>query len=181
MTELWTVGHSTRPQEMLIRLLEDNGIQALADVRRYAASRRHPQFNREALERSLSTAGIDYFWLPEFGGRRVPRQDSRNTAWRNRGFRGYADYMETDAFRLAIESLVQRARTRRTAIMCAELAWQQCHRGLISDYLKVQGIKVHHIVGPGRVELHPWTTSANIAGGKLSYAAGAPKQHDLDL
>jgi len=181
VTELWTVGHSTRPQEELVGLLERNGIQALADVRRYPASRRHPQFNREALERSLPAAGIDYFWIPELGGRRPPHKNSRNTAWRNAGFRGYADYMETDAFRVAIESLLQRARDRHTVIMCAELAWQQCHRGLISDYLKARGIEVTHIVGPGRIEPHPWTGAAQIVDGELSYAPAQPGQKRLEF
>lgn len=181
MTEVWTVGHSTRPLEELIGLLERNGIQALADVRRYPASRRHPQFNREALERSLPASGIDYFWVPELGGRRAPHKDSRNTAWRNAGFRGYADYMETDVFRAAIESVLQRARLRHTAIMCAELAWQQCHRGLISDYLKAHGIEVRHIVGPGRIEPHPWTVAAHIVDGQLSYAPAQVEQNRLEF
>ncbi len=180
MTELWTVGHSTRPQEELIGLLRRNGLQGLADVRRYPASRRHPQFNREALERSLPAAGIDYFWMPELGGRRAPSKESRNTAWRNAGFRGYADYMETDAFRVAIESLLQRAR-QRTVIMCAELAWQQCHRGLISDYLKARGIEVTHIVEAGRIEPHPWTAAARIVDGELSYAPAQLGQKPLEL
>jgi uncharacterized protein (DUF488 family) len=181
VNELWTVGHSTRPQEELVRLLERNGIQALADVRRYPASRRHPQFNREALQCSLPAAGIDYFWIPKLGGRRAPREDSRNTAWRNTGFRGYADYMETDAFRDAIESLLQCARDRRTVIMCAELAWQQCHRGLISDYLKAHGIEVTHIVGPGRIEPHPWTAAAQIVGGELSYVPAQQGQKRMEF
>jgi len=171
MSELWTVGHSTRTQAELIDLLDQNGVRTLVDVRRYPASRRHPQFNRETLERSLPAVGIDYVWMPDLGGRRAPRKDSANTAWRNAGFRGYADYMETDPFRHAIESLLRRAEDRRTAIMCAEQAWQQCHRGLISDCLKARGVEVTHIVDTGRVELHPWTAAARIADGQLSYAA----------
>ena len=182
MAELWTVGHSTRTQAELLDLLEQNGVRTLVDVRRYPASRRHPQFNREALERSLPQSGMDYVWMPDLGGRRAPRKDSPNTAWRNAGFRGYADYMETDAFRDAIDALLQRARDRRTAIMCAEQAWQQCHRGLISDYLKVRGVEVTHIVDQGRVEPHPWTAAARIANGKLSYTSAAqPEQGRLEL
>ena len=182
MTELWTVGHSTRAQEELIGLLERNGIQALADVRRYPASKRYPHFNREALERSLPAAGIDYVWMPELGGRRAPRKDSTNTAWRNTGFRGYADHMETDAFQGAIESLLQRSRDQPTAIMCAEQAWQQCHRGLISDYVKAHGVAVKHILGHGRTEPHPWTAAARIVDGELSYTAAAePGQGRLEL
>ena len=62
MTELWTVGHSTRAHEELLGLLQQNGIQALTDVRRYPASRRHPHFNRENLEMWLPQVGCDYVW-----------------------------------------------------------------------------------------------------------------------
>jgi uncharacterized protein (DUF488 family) len=182
VTQLWTVGHSTRLYEELVAMLRENGIQALADVRRYPASRRHPQFNREALERSLPGAGIDYVWMPELGGRRAPRKDSRNTAWRNAGFRGYADYMETDAFRVGIEPLLQRSRgRRRTVIMCAEQAWQRCHRGLISDYLKGCGAEVTHILGPGRTEPHPGTAAARIVDGRLCYASTEQGQERFEF
>ncbi len=168
-----TIGHSTRPLEELLGLLRENGVEILADVRRYPASRRYPQFNREALEQSLPESGIGYAWLPELGGRRTPRRDSRNTAWRNAGFRGYADYMETEPFQLAIAQLLQQAQERRTAIMCAEQAWQQCHRGLISDFVKARGVEVTHILGRGRTEPHPWTAAAHLVNGELSYTATA--------
>jgi uncharacterized protein (DUF488 family) len=177
-----TIGHSTRPVEELLGLLRENGVEMLTDVRRYPASRRYPQFNREALERSLPESGIGYVWLPELGGRRTPRQDSRNTAWRNAGFRGYADYMETEPFQLAIGQVLQQAQERRTAIMCAEQAWQQCHRGLISDFLKARGVEVTHILGRGRTELHPWTAAAHLVNGELSYAASAaPDQRGFEF
>jgi uncharacterized protein (DUF488 family) len=171
-----TIGHSTRPLEELIALLRENGARTLADVRRYPASRRHPQFDRGALERSLPEAGIEYVPMPELGGRRTPRKDSRNTAWRNASFRGYADYMETEAWQFALAHLLDRAERERTAIMCAEQAWQQCHRGLISDFLKARDVDVVHILAAGRTEPHPWTAVARIVDGELSYAAAEQPQ-----
>jgi uncharacterized protein (DUF488 family) len=177
-----TIGHSTRPLEELVALLRENDVGMLTDVRRYPASRRHPHFNREALERSLRDSAIGYVWMPELGGRRAPRQDSRNTAWRNAGFRGYADYMETEPFQLAVADLLQHAREQRTAIMCAEQAWQQCHRGLISDFVKARGVEVVHILGRGRTEPHPWTAAAHLVNGELSYAATAePDQQGFEF
>jgi uncharacterized protein (DUF488 family) len=149
-------------------------------VRRYPSSRRHPQFVRETLCAALNASGIAYEWLPELGGRRAPRKDSPNTGWRNEGFRGYADYMETEAFQLGISRLAELARDRPTAYMCAEHAWQQCHRGLISDYLKAGGWNVVHILGRGRTQAHPYTEPARIVGGRLSYAGG-PGQAELPL
>ncbi len=178
---LWTIGHSTLSIEAFIALLREHAIDILADVRRYPGSRRHPQFAREALEGSLRDVGITYRWLPELGGRRHPRKDSHNMAWRNAGFRGYADYMETEAFQLGIRHLLDLAVQGRTATMCAEHAWQQCHRGLISDYLKARGLTVIHILGPGRMQEHPFTEPARIVDGVLTYGGADPSQGELTL
>jgi len=167
---LWTIGHSTLSIEAFLNLLRAHDIQALADVRRYPGSRRHPHFAREALQSSLAEAGIDYLWLPELGGRRSARKDSRNDAWRNAGFRGYADFMETPEFERALAALLRFAGERRTATMCAEHAWQQCHRGLISDWLKADGIEVLHILSNARTQPHPFTEPARIVEGRLSYS-----------
>ena len=169
MLTLWTIGHSTRSAEELIALLRAQDIEALADVRRFPASRRHPQFNAGALQETLEVAGIVYAAFPDLGGRRPARKDSSNTAWRNESFRGYADYMETEDFRAALERLLELARAMRTAIMCAEALWWQCHRGLIADALKAQGACVLHIGGTGKVEEHPYTSAARIVDGRLSY------------
>jgi uncharacterized protein (DUF488 family) len=178
---VFTIGHSTLAADELIGLLSARRVQQLADVRRFAASRRHPQFAREALDASLRAAGVGYVWLPELGGRRAPRKDSRNTAWRNDGFRGYADYMETEAFQFGIQRLTELARDKPTAVMCAERAWQQCHRGLISDWLKASGWEVVHILAGGRTEPHPFTVPARIVDGALSYAAQLDRQGELPL
>lgn len=98
---IWTVGHSTRTLGEFIELLTVNEIEALADVRRFPASRKHPHFDQDALRTSLPGVGVEYVPLPELGGRRRPRPDSQNTVWRNESFRGYADYMETEGFHRA--------------------------------------------------------------------------------
>jgi uncharacterized protein (DUF488 family) len=169
---LWTIGHSTRKIEHFISLLEENGIKLVVDVRGLPGSKRYPQFNKEALAQSLRERGIRYEHLPELGGRRKPRPDSRNTAWRNASFRGYADYMETDEFHKGIERLVDLAsKVGPAAIMCAEAVWWRCHRALISDYLKVRGIEVIHIVDANKTEPHPYTSAARIVSGELNYKA----------
>jgi uncharacterized protein (DUF488 family) len=169
---IWTIGHSTRPIGEFISLLEENGIKLLADVRLLPGSKRYPQFNKEALADSLGKVGIRYEHFPELGGRRKPRKDSPNTAWRNESFRGYADYMETEEFDKGLKELLDLAAdTGPAAIMCAEAVWWRCHRSLISDYLKAQGIEVMHILDAKKTEPHPYTSAAHIVNGKLSYAA----------
>jgi uncharacterized protein (DUF488 family) len=167
--ELWAIGHSTRPIEELIAALRSFQIKILVDVRSFPGSRRYPQFNREQLKVSLAEEGIEYLHLPELGGRRNARPDSLNMAWRNKMFRGYADYMETDDFHAGIARLMEVAKTGRTAIMCAEAVWWRCHRSLISDYLKAKGVEVRHIMAAGKSEVHPFTSAARIVNGELSY------------
>jgi uncharacterized protein (DUF488 family) len=167
--ELWTIGHSTRSAEEFATLLKDHRIQLLADVRRFPGSRRYPQFNGENLRPFLSQHGIAYEHFPELGGRRTARKDSPNTAWRNEAFRGYADYMMTEEFTSAATRLLELATEQRTAVMCAESLWWQCHRALIADYGKVRGVKVWHILGRGKTEEHPYTSAARVVNGQLSY------------
>jgi uncharacterized protein (DUF488 family) len=169
---IWTIGHSTRSIDTFISLLMANGIKLLADVRTWPGSKRYPQFNKEKLSDSLGKAGIRYEHFPELGGRRKTKPDSKNTAWRNESFRGYADYMETEEFDKGVKHLLNLAADAGpTAIMCAEAVWWRCHRSLISDYLKAVDIEVLHILDANKTQPHPYTSAARIANGKLSYAA----------
>lgn len=168
---IWTIGHSTHPIEEFIALLKAHSIETLADVRTHPGSRKFPQFNKDTLADSLKAAGIDYIHIPDLGGRRKPRPDSRNTAWRSASFRGYADYMETPEFAGALQRLLDLAKTHRTAIMCAEAVWWRCHRGLIADTLKSRGATILHIETTKPPAEHPYTSAARIVDGALTYAA----------
>ena len=167
---IWTIGHSTREIGEFISLLKENEIRVLVDVRAFPGSKRFPQFNKDAFAESLSAHGIRYEHFPELGGKRKAKVDSRNTAWRNASFRGYADYMETEQFQKGIERLLDvDAEAGPTVIMCAEAVWWRCHRSLISDYLKARGVEVLHILGANKVEPHPYTSASRIVNGELSY------------
>jgi uncharacterized protein (DUF488 family) len=166
---IWTVGHSTRSAEELVRILMAHEISTLIDVRTFPGSRRYPQFNKSALSESLASAEIVYKHEPRLGGRRTPRKDSHNTAWQNAQFRGYADHMETDEFANGIKELLELARESQTAVMCAEAVWWRCHRSLIADYLKAAGHTVIHIIDERKIQEHPFTSAARIVDGELSY------------
>ena len=174
MGSIWTIGHSILALDKFVGLLQQQNIKALADVRLFPMSRRYPHFNSEALTKALREEGIRYLHFPELGGRRKPLPDSKNLAWRNESFRGYADYMETAEFKKGIERLIKEASERNVAIMCAEAVWWRCHRGLISDYLKVRGWKVLHIASTGKAEEHPMTSASSIINGQLSYDGAQP-------
>jgi len=166
---IWTIGHSTRDLDEFIALLAENHIQAVADVRSLPGSRKFPQFNAENLAESLPAADIEYVPFKQLGGRRKMRKDSPHTVWRHPAFRGYADYMDTDDFKAGIDDLLKLARQKRIAIMCSEAVWWRCHRSMISDYLKSIGVTVIHIMAHGKTEVHPYTSAAKIANGKLVY------------
>jgi len=165
----WTIGHSTLPIEEFIDRLQSFGIEVLADVRSFPGSRRYPHFNQENLSSTLRGVQIRYEHLRALGGRRRVHPDSLNLAWRNESFRAYADYMETAEFHLGIENLLAVAGQHRVAIMCSEGLWWRCHRSLSSDYLKVKGIEVVHIMGKAKSEPHPFTSAACVVNGQLSY------------
>jgi len=176
---LWTIGHSTRSWEVFVAMLGEVQIETLADVRRFAGSRRHPQFSGETMAQALMSAGVEYVPLPQLGGRRAPVPDSPNTAWRNSAFRGYADYMATPEYRHARERLAALAGARRTAVMCAEAMWWQCHRSLIADDFKAAGWRVIHLLAPHRSEEHPYTSAARLVEGRLVYSLADAVQRDL--
>ncbi len=167
---IWTIGHSIHPIEKFINMLKDFKIEHLVDIRSYPGSKRLPHFNKEELEKSLKKNNIKYVHLSELGGRRTAKPDSHNTAWRVNAFRGYADYMETEDFKNAIIKLIKFAEKNRTAYMCAEALWWSCHRALVSDYLKINGWKVMHIMSETKSDEHPYTKPARIVDGKLDYS-----------
>lgn len=169
---LWTIGHSTRELEEFLGLLARFRIETLADVRSFPGSRRYPQYGKDALAASLRTRAIEYYWLPELGGRRRASPDSPNIAWRNAAFRGYADHMDTPEFAEGFQRLLDVASEARTVIMCAEALWWRCHRSLIADALCVRGVEVVHIIDAQHETVHPMTSAARIVQGKLSYAGG---------
>jgi uncharacterized protein (DUF488 family) len=168
--QIWTIGHSTRSIDEFIAALQANGIKLVVDVRLLPGSKRHPHFNKEALADSLGKAQIRYEHFPELGGRRKPKPDSQNTTWRNEAFRGYADHMETVEFQNGIQRLLRFAQeVGPTAIMCAEAVWWRCHRALISDFLKVHGVDVVHVLDDKKTQPHPFTSAARIIDGELTY------------
>jgi len=166
---IYTIGHSTRSLGEHIDLLREHGIERLADIRRYPGSKRYPHFSREALTVSMPAAGIEYVHMPELGGRRKPVADSHNGGWRNEQFRGYADYMATDAFRLAIDELLASARI--TVYMCAEALPWRCHRNMVSDELVRRQVEILHIITSGSVQRHELNPMAVVDGGHLVYPA----------
>ncbi|HUQ65396.1 MAG TPA: DUF488 domain-containing protein [Flavitalea sp.] len=167
---IWTIGHSTRSLEEFVTMLRSFKIEIVADVRHFPASRKYPHFNKASLEVALPQHHIQYVHIISLGGRRKVNPASINTAWKNNAFRGYADYMETYAFKEGIAELISKALKQQTAFMCSEAVWWRCHRSMVADYLKVQGWKIMHIMDERKAQEHPYTSPARIINGELNYS-----------
>lgn len=166
---LWSIGHSTRPINEFLSFLIAHGIQRLIDVRTIPRSRHNPQYNTEALSKSLQQEDLSYKHMPQLGGLRKPKKDSINTGWRNTSFRGYADYMRTDTFWEAFDELIAESRLQHTVIMCAEAVPWRCHRSLIADALVTRGWEVRHIMSETNADRHQLTSFATVTNGLLYY------------
>ncbi len=148
-------------------MLRAHSIELLVDVRTVPRSARNPQFNRETLPASL--VPIAYEHAPNLGGLRHPRKDSINTAWRNDSFRGYADYMQTPEFGLAMDHLEELATAHRTTVMCAESVPWRCHRSMIADAFTARGHRVFHIMSADKANPHRLTSYAVTDGPRVWY------------
>jgi uncharacterized protein (DUF488 family) len=164
---VFTLGHSNHPLDRFLALLAWHEVEALVDIRRFPGSRKHPHFSRDSLAAALLKSGVEYHWLEALGGRR--RDESPNRGLENEGFRNYADHMLTDEFREGVEKLLEFARQKRTAIMCAEGLFRQCHRRLVSDFLVANGVTVQHIMPSGELRPHTLTSGAVVEGGRVTY------------
>ena len=171
---VFTVGHSTLSIEQFIALLHAYGIACVADIRTIPRSRHNPQFNGDALALALKPENIQYAGLPALGGLRHARKDSPNAGWRNKSFRGYADYMQTEAFEEGLATLIDMSRQKRTAIMCAEAVPWRCHRSLVADALNVRGIPAIEILSESSYRLHKLTPFAQVEGTHITYPTEQP-------
>jgi uncharacterized protein (DUF488 family) len=166
---VYTIGHSTRELNDFIDILKHYSVELLADVRSVPRSRYAPQFNDDALNKSLKKHGITYLHLPDLGGLRHPNKASVNTGWRNASFRGYADYMQTKEFKLGIGRLLELAEQKTVAIMCAEAVPWRCHRSLIGDALLIRNVKVIDIFDKSKTQNETLTDFAESSGTNISY------------
>jgi uncharacterized protein (DUF488 family) len=172
MITVYTIGHSTRTIEEFIEILQSYKIETVVDVRTIAASRHNPQFNEEALHKSLSRERIGYIPMKGLGGLRHATKASVNTAWHNAAFRGYADYMQTPQFAENIEQLIKIAAEKQTAIMCAEAVPWRCHRSLIGDALLIRNVGVVDIMSGKVGKPHALTSFAKSDGERITYPNG---------
>ena len=170
---VFTIGHSTRSIADFVRLLKAHGVQRVIHVRTIPRSRHNPQYNRDLLSVALRRSRIHYRHMAGLGGLRHAKRDSKNTGWRNASFRGYADYMQTAAFRKSLDRCIELAKSERAVLMCAEAVPWRCHRSLIADALLARGIQASEITSRVRARPHLLTSWAKVSGTQVIYPATA--------
>jgi len=173
MPVVYTIGHSTHPIDEFLLILKTYSINLLTDIRTVPRSRHNPQYEQAEFRKSLQRQNIDYVHMPSLGGLRHARKDSVNTGWKNASFRGYADYMQTQEFAVAIDELVALAEKSKTAIMCAEAVPWRCHRSLVSDALLIRGLEVIDLLSGTNAKPHKITPLAVIQGQQITYPSGS--------
>jgi uncharacterized protein (DUF488 family) len=175
----FTIGHSTRPVEEFVDLLERAQIACVVDVRTVPRSRTNPQYNRDVLPETLARFEIGYEHIAALGGLRARTQDVApdvNAFWQNQSFHNYADYALTPPFHCGLARLRALGHERRCAIMCAEAVWWRCHRRIIADYLIAAGETVFHILGKDHIEPARMTDAAKPGpDASLIYAAASTR------
>lgn len=173
MQPLYTIGHSTRTILEFITLLQASGVQQLVDIRTIPKSRHNPQFEQVTLADHLGVSGIEYVYLKELGGLRSGSIiDTTNAGWRNRSFRNYANYMQTEAFQKGLDELIHLSQQKTTAIMCAEAVPWRCHRSLVADALLLRGFTVLDIMSKTSIKEHTLTSFAVVEGTHITYPPG---------
>jgi uncharacterized protein (DUF488 family) len=168
--DVYSLGFSNRSWEATVDILHAFGIGCVVDIRTLPGSRHTPQFNKSFLETALPRESIEYIHLKPLGGRRKPKRgDTTNEGWKNSGFRGYADYMQTEEFSQALDDLIRIVSDKTCVYACTEAVFWRCHRALLSDALTVRGYKAGHIFGPTKCEPHSLTSFACVEGSRITY------------
>jgi uncharacterized protein (DUF488 family) len=171
---IFTIGHSTRTFDQFLELLEAHGIERVIDIRTIPRSRRNPQYSLDMLGPALEAAGIKYVHLKELGGLRRAKPDSQNAGWRNASFRGYADYMATPEFEIALSRAIALSQAKPSALMCAEAVPWRCHRSLVADALAARKFAVKHIMSAKLANEHELAPFAKVRGQKVTYPSEKP-------
>lgn len=147
---VYTIGHSNYSIEHFLHLLDLHKIEAVADVRSSPYSRHNPQYNRETLQDSLKTAGIQYVFL----GKELGARSEDPTCYVENQVQ-YDRLAQTPLFQAGIDRVLKGANQYRLALMCAEKEPLQCHRTiLVARELEKRGCDIQHILAEGSLESH---------------------------
>ena len=164
-TKLWTIGHSNHSAEHFLSLLEQHGIETVADVRSQPYSRFSPHFRQSRLRELLSEIGVDYLFLgDELGGR--PKESE---LYDDAGNVAYGLVARTERFADGLHRLMATAATQKVVALCSEESPERCHRRLLITRALLDNETpptVKHIRGDGRLVIEADLASSQQQPGR---------------
>lgn len=156
---LFTIGHSNQDSQNYLKLLSDNLIQVLVDIRSHPHSKFAHQFNAATLKRALANKGIKYLYL----GRELGGKPSDPSMYDKEGYALYHLMARSPSFLKAVQRLLKGLESCRIALMCSEEDPSECHRHLlIGRVMGREGVQVLHIRADGRVQPDEQITKNNV-------------------
>lgn len=147
--KLFTIGHSTFPQERLICRLKMHNVTHLLDVRSVPYSAFASQYNREELSALLIREGIKYSYMGMFFGARP----SDPALYSDEGYLDFEKVRESVRFKTAVQNVIIGLQEGNSiALMCTEKMPIDCHRAiLVARGFELAGVDVEHILPDGDV------------------------------
>ncbi|MXX94092.1 MAG: DUF488 domain-containing protein [Gammaproteobacteria bacterium] len=143
---LFTIGYQERSLEEYVNRLIKNNIKLLFDVRQNPVSRRYG-FSKKVLNNVCSRLGIEYQHLRELGIETHLRDGIHEKQTYDAVFEHYRNFTlpeRQDKIQVINKQLLK---GNRIALTCFERNHEQCHRSILSDYIKdnLSECKVYHI------------------------------------
>jgi len=146
---LFTIGHSNLDMEAFIKLLKDNTVKVLVDVRSNPYSRFASQFNKENIQKAVRANSMKYLFL----GRELGGQPKDQEFYDSEGYVLYSRIAESPLFNEGLERLIKGIKKYRVAIMCSEENPVHCHRRLlVGRVLADHGVNILHIRSDSRMQ-----------------------------
>ena len=137
-----TIGYEGKSIDRFIHELIDNKIQVLVDVRKNAFSRKFG-FSKSRLSDYPTRVGIEYEHIPELGIVSSKRKDLSTKEDYRMLFREYSEILGSK--RDYLDRIKDLGKEKKVAMMCFEKNVNQCHRGVIAERLREEGVEVGDI------------------------------------
>lgn len=143
MSTLYTIGYASHTFESFVKLLNQNNITYLLDVRSTPYSKYAPHFNRNTLPNILKERNIAYSFMGEYFGARLKDL----TLYHSEGYLDFEKVIQSEKFNTGFNNVVLGLNNgHNVALMCAEKDPIDCHRAImVSRPFYQKGLDVKHI------------------------------------
>ncbi len=138
----YTLGYEGKDPDQFLKLLGDEGVEILVDVRKDAYSKQNTSYTEGNLSRIAAEERIKYIHLPELGVDYKIRQELKSTNDYQSYFKRYSEYLEKHLD--LVEFIAHLAKNNVICLMCYEKDFKRCHRSVLANKLEDLGITFRH-------------------------------------